>query len=236
MTALSQQWTRLSPSTWFEVCQATDTQLNTVEGKFGVAGKTIVLLAIQSEIDRLLKFFNVRNTMTDDQLMEVSELLYETWPQYKLSDFIFFCKEVKKGNIGKVWDRVDGNMIIGWFKEYDDKKMQWLESRHKDNKQISDFYMKMKVNAELEKEGYTIEKLMKEIGNINRNKRVAVEYKIDVDPDIQMFVAEFDAMWDDQQAEMEKMYGRHKTRLVDYKGKHHDHMSYLQTRVKEEKK
>lgn len=74
-----------------------------------------LMFAIVSD---LVQFFNVGKTMSTNQIGSTVELLIECYPVYKLDDFVLCFKRAKLGQYGKLYDRIDGNIILDWFEAY----------------------------------------------------------------------------------------------------------------------
>lgn len=77
------------------------------------AAQAIVAIAI-SEV---VQFFNVGKTMNDVQVAITSDLIIDRFYYLKLEE-IKYCFHRAMCS-GKVYDRLDGNIIIGWLNEYD---------------------------------------------------------------------------------------------------------------------
>ena len=57
--------------------------------------------------------------MNDLQVADTINLVIEEYPHYKQEDFKLFFKMAKKGMFGQVFGRMDGEVILSWFKAYD---------------------------------------------------------------------------------------------------------------------
>ena len=77
------------------------------------AAQAIVAIAI-SEV---VQFFNVGKTMNDIQVAITSDLIIDRFYYFKLEE-IKYCFHRAMCS-GKVYDRLDGNIIIGWLNDYD---------------------------------------------------------------------------------------------------------------------
>ena len=69
-------------------------------------------------------FFNVGKAMNSQQCQETAFLLYEEYKHETIEDVVMMFKMAKKGMLGdgQVYNRIDGNVILGWMKEYREKK------------------------------------------------------------------------------------------------------------------
>jgi hypothetical protein len=67
----------------------------------------------------IILFLNVGKTMTGPQLTETVGLVVKHYSHFKPKDFKLCIEGVKKGNHGPLYDRIDGQVILSWFKDYD---------------------------------------------------------------------------------------------------------------------
>lgn len=70
-------------------------------------------------IGKTVLFFNIGKTMTEPQLTETVSLAVKHYGHFKPEDFKLCLEEAIKGNYGQLYDRIDGQVILGWFKAYD---------------------------------------------------------------------------------------------------------------------
>lgn len=56
--------------------------------------------------------------MTDRQTMETAMLILEEYKSITIADIDFIFKSAKKGKYGAFYDRMDGQMILGWFESH----------------------------------------------------------------------------------------------------------------------
>lgn len=67
-------------------------------------------------------FFNVGKAMTDMQTYDTAMLIVETYPMLNVADINFVFKQAKLGRFGKLYDRLDGAIILDWFEQYLDRR------------------------------------------------------------------------------------------------------------------
>lgn len=65
-------------------------------------------------------FYNCKRVMDHDQMTEVSYLIYEEFRHMSYMDIAFCLKVVKSKE--KVYDRIDGGLILGWLRDYDKER------------------------------------------------------------------------------------------------------------------
>jgi len=56
--------------------------------------------------------------MTDQQTMETAQLILDEYKAITIADINFIFKSAKKGKYGVFYDRMDGQMILGWFESH----------------------------------------------------------------------------------------------------------------------
>lgn len=79
-----------------------------------MAARALVLIML----DDVVSFFNVGKTMTESQMAQTADLILSNFGFLKIDDlkFCFTCAKMQR--YGKSYDRLDGNIIIGWIDEY----------------------------------------------------------------------------------------------------------------------
>ena len=81
-------------------------------------GENVARAALVIIITELLSFFNVENTMSVQQVATTISLLMDEYYYLKLDDFKMCFKRVMLGKYGKVYNRIDGQMILEWVHTY----------------------------------------------------------------------------------------------------------------------
>jgi len=75
----------------------------------------------------LVKFFNIGKSMNDEQVGQTIQLIQDEFWMLKPEDFKLCFNNAKKGLYGKVYDRIDGQIIIEWLKKYLNERMNYSE-------------------------------------------------------------------------------------------------------------
>jgi hypothetical protein len=75
-------------------------------------------------ITDLVNSFNIGKTMSESQIDSTCLLITEDFEYLKTADLLWFCKEAKKGRYGKLYDRIDCQIIIEWLTTYDEDRME----------------------------------------------------------------------------------------------------------------
>lgn len=67
----------------------------------------------------MLKFFNLtQGEMNGSQVVQTILMIQEDYWFLTLADFKVFFSKIKKGHYGQVYNRMDGQMILGWLSDY----------------------------------------------------------------------------------------------------------------------
>jgi hypothetical protein len=74
----------------------------------------------------LIEFYNVKQKMSEEQLYDVASLIISEYFYLSLVDLSLCFKQVKTGKLGKVYDRIDGGMIMDWLRKYELNKTQMI--------------------------------------------------------------------------------------------------------------
>lgn len=73
-------------------------------------------------VNDLVNFFNVGKTMNASQIQQTVALIRETYPYLTIEDFKICFTNAKKGLYGKLYDRIDGQIILDWLDRYDNMR------------------------------------------------------------------------------------------------------------------
>jgi hypothetical protein len=75
----------------------------------------------------LVKFFNIGKSMNDEQVGQTIQLIQDEFWMLKPEDFKLCFNNAKKGLYGKVYDRLDGQIILEWLGKYLNERMNYSE-------------------------------------------------------------------------------------------------------------
>jgi hypothetical protein len=89
-------------------------------------GETTMIKAFSGVILMANDFFNT-GQMNDVQAVQTSSLLLEQYPYETIEDLMLCLKNAKVGKYGKVYNRIDGQIIFEWFRLYLDEKYERFE-------------------------------------------------------------------------------------------------------------
>ena len=94
-----------------------------------------LMTIISTLVLKTANFFNVGKNITEDQAINTAVLILEKYPYETLEDFVMVFKMAKKGELGKVYDRIDPQVIFEWCNQYFEKKAEIREIEHQKFKQ-----------------------------------------------------------------------------------------------------
>lgn len=94
-----------------------------------------LMILLSTLILKTASFFNIGKNITEDQAINTASLILEKYPYETLEDFVMVFKMAKKGELGKVYDRIDPQVIFEWCNQYFDKKAEARENIHLKQKQ-----------------------------------------------------------------------------------------------------
>ncbi|TDQ79554.1 hypothetical protein CLV99_0997 [Sphingobacterium yanglingense] len=79
-------------------------------------------------ISDFVQFLNVGKTMNASQIKQTSVLVLQYFPHLNLADFKVFFEKMKVGHFGKFYDSIDGQLILSKLEEYNQERMNTVES------------------------------------------------------------------------------------------------------------
>lgn len=219
---LQEQWKNTLVKTINDVIGIDSPQMSSIIFKHRKEGETLIMANLINEINKLLSFLNLKLSMNDDQLLYTCELILEDFSYLRMEDITVFVKMVCKGLIGKVYDRIDGNMIIGWLREYDSKKCEAIEMRHRKQKK-----------SELGQVTLSDEKIDELRKTIGVRKIEPIKSSFQDSDYVRLFLNEFDSIWNEQSKDSENcLVG---SRLIKHNGDLIDQTEYVKRRINENK-
>jgi hypothetical protein len=86
-----------------------------------------VMAILTLKIDSLIKFFNVGKNMNATQIADTIMLILENYPRLRPEDIELCFKKAKSGQYGQLYDRLDGQVILGWIYKYNESKETFVE-------------------------------------------------------------------------------------------------------------
>ena len=90
----------------------------------GEATARAVLVLI---VNDMLDFFNA--DMNDRQVATTVDLILEEYPYMQADDVTLCFRRAMKGKYGKLYNRIDGQIIMGWLREYNRERCAEADSQ-----------------------------------------------------------------------------------------------------------
>lgn len=88
------------------------------------SGETKARALVVLLLSDLVKFFNVGKAMNDIQMAQTADLILDEFHYFNLDDFKLCFNMAKSGKFGKVYDRIDGQVILEWLSEYETQRIE----------------------------------------------------------------------------------------------------------------
>ena len=107
------------PKTVSDVFTSGMPALSRLRKERGEATARSVLVLIMND---MLDFFNAGNDMNDTQVALTVDLILEEYPYMQADDITLCFRNAMKGKYGKLYNRIDGQIIMGWLREYNTER------------------------------------------------------------------------------------------------------------------
>ena len=111
----------LRPKSLDDVFRSPTCSMAVVKKEFGEQHLRALTVHILND---LINFFNVGKTMGAIQVAQTADLIIEEYYYLKPDDFKLCFNRAKKGYYGKLYDRIDGQVIIDWLSKYDAERTE----------------------------------------------------------------------------------------------------------------
>jgi len=72
-------------------------------------------------IHDLISYYNIDNTLRADQVTNLAIQLIEEYENYRMVDFAICFNNAKKSKYGKVFNRLDGAVIMEFMRQYEEE-------------------------------------------------------------------------------------------------------------------
>lgn len=106
---------QLQPKNLDDVFQAPELSLSALKNEITVMGVQATLAIM---VGNVVHFFNVGKTMDKQQVVTTCNLIIDAFPYFKLEDLALCFKKAMLLEYGKLYDRIDGAIIIEWLRKY----------------------------------------------------------------------------------------------------------------------
>jgi len=178
-------------------------------------GEAISQAMISKLLIDFITFLNIGKTMSEVQIVETVKLIIEDYSALKPDDFVLFFSKAKRGYYGKIYDRMDGQIIFEWLEQFMFERDQEIERLRK-NEQVRREKELLSVNESVGMPEYFKPLLEKKV--IEDSKKPLIQ--TDEQKQINEWIKEFDELWELQGSESGK-------RFVDVDGVKMDIAEYL---------
>lgn len=85
-------------------------------------GSDFIQAYIEGWIVNIREFVNVGKKMTDIQTQETASIIVREYYNLNISDINLIFRNAKLGLYGKIYDRLDGMIILDWFEQFFNKR------------------------------------------------------------------------------------------------------------------
>lgn len=112
---------------------------NIVETFDGLSPSLATLKKYQSEMVTALilckiikdtaNFYNVGGAINDNQITTTAVLIIDTFYFLNIKDFVLCFNMAKAGKFGKLFDRLDGAIFLGWLEQYNELRLQAAQEK-----------------------------------------------------------------------------------------------------------
>lgn len=110
-----QYYEALRPHSVDDALRSITPSLSVFRKEYGEQSLQAILVIILNDV---VKFFNIGKTMGQDQMVQTIGLIIEDFYYFNIEDFKLCFNNAKRGRYGKVYDRIDGNVIYEWLQKY----------------------------------------------------------------------------------------------------------------------
>lgn len=100
-------------------------------------GQGIVYSFLIDIITDVVDYFNVGKSMGAMQIAQTAELVFQEYYFLRPDDFKLCFNNAKKGLYGKLFDRLDGGIIMEWLTTYSEQREEFMLMKH--DKQSEDY-------------------------------------------------------------------------------------------------
>ncbi|UVQ95081.1 hypothetical protein NXW23_11670 [Bacteroides caccae] len=109
----------LRPKTIEDVFLSSEPAIGTITR---ILGETKSRAAVVLLLADALEFFNATETMSDVQVAITVDLIMEEYPYFKMDDLKLCFKNAMKMKYGRIYNRIDGQVIMSWLREYNKER------------------------------------------------------------------------------------------------------------------
>ena len=112
-------WNNINPKCIEDVFDAPEVGFGTMIREMGIEWVRAMLVIW---FEPFIRFYSTNGTMDAEQMADTINLVLEAYPHYTIYDLKLFFKMAKLRSFGQTYGRIDGDVILGWMKEYDKRR------------------------------------------------------------------------------------------------------------------
>lgn len=172
---------------------------------------------LTNSIDQLQTYFSLERIMTPYQVEMTTELIEETFYYFSPDDFRKCFRGAMSGKYGKIYNRLDGAVIMEWLRAYDIERTEIIvrEQMERNKQEAKEIMSTESFNG-------AMKKLIDELATKTKRKEPE-SYESKLSPFEKQVIAEYDKL-------------RGMNRFAVYEGKEMDFDTYRMIRYGEEMK
>jgi len=172
---------------------------------------------LTNSIDQLQTYFSLERIMTPYQVEMTTELIEETFYYFSPDDFRKCFRGAMSGKYGKIYNRLDGAVIMEWLRAYDIERTEIIvrEQMERNKQEAKEIMSTESFNG-------AMKKLIDELATKTKRKDPE-SYESKLSPFEKQVIAEYDKL-------------RGMNRFAVYEGKEMDFDTYRMIRYSEEMK
>lgn len=103
--------------------------------KFSPIGKNRAETWLEVQIENLSQFVGCNNKLGKAQRVELAAIIFQTYPHYKLTEFMLFFQRFKRGRYGRFYGAVDPMIILQALDEFDQERSRAYDQQEEAERQ-----------------------------------------------------------------------------------------------------
>lgn len=165
-----QFYSSLEVATYDQAINSQSPPLATIKAELGEQQLLAILTLIIADA---VEFFNIGKSMTGEQIVSTAKLIAKDYYYLKPEDFKLCFDNAKRGKYGKLFDRLDGMIIMEWLETYSGSRANRAEEinteKHNEGKAIDNrvnrFFQQRRDNEAKEMHRIQVEQFRRETNN-----------------------------------------------------------------------
>jgi hypothetical protein len=93
-------------------------------------GEEVCKMLLVMAVADLCKAFNISGNMSEEQVYMTAEMIMDDFKYFKIADIRLVFDLIKKGNYGKIYDRLDPALVMSILHHYAAEREQAVINRH----------------------------------------------------------------------------------------------------------